>query len=295
MKLMFGKAKTWRAAILAVSTYFVTACGGVHEDPILRLSAEEALTQGKDLLAQGKYAKAGALLTHAFEVEPNSRSGREALLLAADSLFLNGGTDNYIRCEAKYRDFLNRFPTSERADYAQFQVANCLGERVEKPDRDQTVTYQALQAYEELMRLYPTSPYSAEARTKIVGVTDRLASHEMSIGHFYLRFQVCTATIQRLEYLQKEYPDYTAMDRAYFTIGLAYEACNRIKDAEDTYEKLYQRYPDSRYLQKLDKKRKQVAKQRNKLIKRSQKRRGSFQPAPPKEVKKESAEGEGGP
>ncbi len=289
MKPMFGKYQLTCAVAAAVCGLAALGCGGTREDPILRLSAEEALTEGKDLLAQGKYAKAGALLIHAFEVEPNSRSGREALLLAADSLFLNGGNDNYIRCEAKYRDFLNRFPTSERADYAQFQVANCLGERVEKPDRDQTVTYQALSAYEELMRLYPTSPYSAEARTKIADVTDRLASHEMAVGHFYLRFRVCTATIQRLEYLQKEYPDFSEMDRAYFTIGLAYDACNRVQEAEETYEKLYQRYPDSPYLQRLDRKRKQVAKQRDKLIKRSQRRRGSFQPAPPKKKEDESA------
>lgn len=261
--------------------YTAFGCGGgVRQDPILRLSAQEALEQGKALLADEKYARAEQLLTHAFEVEPNSRSGREALLLAADALYLDGGTESYIKCEAKYRDFLNRFPTSERADYAQFQVANCLAERVEKPDRDQKVTYQSLQAYKELMRLYPTSPYSADARQKIEDVTHRLAAHEMAIGHFYLRFRICQATIQRLEYLREEYPSYEDMDRALFTLGLAFEACSRPEDAAAAFEKLSQRFPDSPYLFKIVKARQKISKRRNKLIRRAEKQRGQFRPAP---------------
>jgi outer membrane protein assembly factor BamD len=268
--------------------------GKVREDPILRLSAQEALEEGKALLADEKYARAEQLLTHAFEVEPNSRSGREALLLAADALYLDGGTESYIKCEAKYRDFLNRFPTSERADYAQYQVANCLAARVEKPDRDQKVTSQALQSFEELMRLYPTSPYAAEARSQIEDVTDRLAMHEVMIGHFYLRFRNCQATIQRLEYLQREYPNISEMDRALFTLGLGYDACNRTEDADATFDKLAERFPDSPYLYRVERERKQIGKVRDKLIRRAEKRRGgAFRPAPPVD-EPEKPIGEGG-
>ena len=43
-----------------------------------------------------------------------------------DALYLAGGEQNYIRAEAKYRDFQNRFPTSQRGDYVLFQIANSL-------------------------------------------------------------------------------------------------------------------------------------------------------------------------
>ena len=122
--------------------------GGAPEDPLLRLSAEESLTQGKDLLAREKYDRARPYFTHAFEVEPNSAIGREALLLAADTYYLQGSTANFVQAEAKYRDFLNRFPTSDQAAYVQFQIANSLAKRMEKPDRDQNVTRKALAAYE---------------------------------------------------------------------------------------------------------------------------------------------------
>ncbi len=233
----------------------LAACGK-RDDPILRLSAAEALVMGKQFLEQKKYYKARQHLTHAFEVEPNSRSGREALLLAADAYFLHGGPDNYIKCEAKYRDFLNRFPTSDKADYAQFRVAQCLSKRVEKPDRDQKVTRDALRSYEELLRLYPTSAYLAEARADMQMITDRLAAHELAIGSFYSSFYgrgICQATIQRLENLPEDYPEFSQMDAVHYHLGMAYRRCRRGEDADRAFETLRRDYPDSPYVPKVEK------------------------------------------
>jgi outer membrane protein assembly factor BamD len=246
--------------LLAVpAALFVAIVGagcGKREDPILLLSAAEALEQGKDLLAKEKYYKASKLLTHAFEVEPNSRSGREALLLAADSLYMQGGTDNYIKCEAKYRDFLNRFPTSDRSDYAQYKVAACLAARAERPDRDQKITREALAAFEELLRLFPTSEHLGEAREKIRDLTDRLAAHELVIGNFYNsygRYGICEATQRRLETVRDEYPEFRQMDEVLFSLGVAYSRCLKDEQASNAFEDLRRRFPDSPMLAKIDK------------------------------------------
>lgn len=236
--------------------FLLGGCSGNREDPLLRLSASEALDLGKEFMAQEKYFRAQQYLTHAFEVEPNSRSGREALLLAADALYLHGGSENFIRCEAKYRDFLNRFPTSDRADYAQFRVAECLARRVEKPDRDQTVTKKALDAFEELLRLYPTSPYINEARQRIREVTDLLAAHDLAVGHFHLRYgrgSLCHGAIARLEAVRDDYPEFSYMDTALFYLGMAYTECRRAEDAEAAFEELRRRFPESEHIRTLDK------------------------------------------
>ena len=102
-------------------------------------------------------------------MEPNSTIGRESLLLAADTYYLQGNNANYIQAEAKYRDFLNRFPTSEQSAYVQFQIANSLAKRMERPDRDQAVTRKALEAYQDLIRLYPTSEYAAAVDRAVEG------------------------------------------------------------------------------------------------------------------------------
>ena len=227
-----------------------------REDPILLLSADEALSHGKTFLEQEKYFKARRHLVHAFEVEPNSRTGREALLLAADALYLQGGTDNYIKCEAKYRDFLNRFPTSDRADYAQFKVAACLAARSERPDRDQKMTHAAMNSLEELLRLYPTSEYVSEGKQQLRELSDQLAAHELIVGKFYNRYGgigICPAAIARLEYLQENYPKYMGMDEVLVEIALAYQRCNQPDRAAESLQDLRRRFPESPFLEDAEK------------------------------------------
>lgn len=231
------------------------ACrSGVDNDPILQLSAEESLVQGKSWMEQGKYGKARDYLTHAFEVEPNSRTGREALLLAADSYYLDGGVANFIQAEAKYRDFLNRFPTSEQAAYAQFQIANSLAKRISKPDRDQTATINALQAYQDLMRLYPTSRYAEEAAEQIQVVEENLASHELVVGRFNYRFKNYRGAIERLEGLVTTYPAFSRVDEALYYLGQAFKESRDPKhwvQAEKTFDRLRAEYPESEFVAKI--------------------------------------------
>ena len=244
-----------RRILLPLSAALVLALGackgGVTEDPILRLSAEESLAQGKELMTKEKHGRARPYFTHAFEVEPNSAIGREGLLLAADTYYLEGGSSNFVQAEAKYRDFLNRFPTSEQAPYVQFQIANSLAKRMEKPDRDQAVTRKALEAYQELIRLYPTSEYAGQAREQLKAVLHNLAEHEFVIGRFYLRYGTPGSAALRFEFLLSNYPEYPEMDKVLYHLGRAYEASQRPEEATKTFDRLRTQFPQSPFIQEI--------------------------------------------
>jgi outer membrane protein assembly factor BamD len=245
------------AALAAVTALALSglACksAGFDDDPILRLSVEESLEQGKALMEKEKYAQAREYFTHAFEVEPNSPAGREGLLLAADMLYLMGGSDNFLKAEAKYRDFQNRFPTSDKSSYVQFQIANSLAERMRKPDRDQTVSRQALLSYEEVIRLYPTSEYAAQSREQMKVVRETLAESEFLKGRFNLRLKLPPAAISRFEYLLEEFPDYNQRDKVYFFLGLSHHQAGDAEKAEEAFGLLRSEYPSSSYLKKIPK------------------------------------------
>jgi outer membrane protein assembly factor BamD len=227
------------------------ACSGNKEDPILRLSATEALDTGKELLAQGKFREARRYLIHAFEVEPNSAAGRDGLLFAADALFQQGGFDGYVEAETRYRDFLNRFPTSPRADFAQYRIAVSLAERIEKPSRDQETARRALQAFEDLQRSFPLSPHIEESHQYVRQVRDSLAEHEYYVAFFYFRYGRPRATIARIEHLMESYPDYGAMDKALALQCRAYDRADLDEKAVETCDRLRREHPDSRYLAKV--------------------------------------------
>ncbi len=244
------KPKTLRWAALGASALLLAPVWGCHagtpKDPILKLSAEESLTQGKELLAAKKYGKARPLFTHAFEVEPNSKVGREGLLLAADTYYLEGGPVNYTQAEAKYRDYLNRFPTSDQASYVQFQIANSLAKRMARADRDQATSRKCMEAYQELIRLYPTSEYATKAQEQLEVVNANLAEHEYLVGHFYLRYGVPVAAIGRFVHVMTTYPKYTHMDQVIFELGVAYQNMRKNDDARKTFDRLRTEYPNSK-------------------------------------------------
>jgi outer membrane protein assembly factor BamD len=236
------------AVLLALALASGACRSTPNEDPILRLSATESLAQGKELMAKEKYARARPYFTHAFEVEPNSAIGREGLLLAADTFYLEGGTANYVQSEAKYRDYLNRFPTSAQAPYVQFQIANSLAKRMEKPDRDQTVTRKAREAYEELIRLYPTSEYAQQAQEQIKLVQSNLAEHEFSIGRFYLRYGMPFAAVERFDFLLETYPEYPDKGKIFYHLGLAHQKMDKPEEARKAFDRLRTEVPDSPWI-----------------------------------------------
>lgn len=249
-------------ALLVAFAGFLVGCGSAgREDPILRLSAAESLVEGKRLLEEEKYRLAKKYLIHAFEVEPNSASGRDGLLMAADALFLLGGFDSWVESESRYRDFLNRFPTSPRADYAQLRIAQSLSGRMEKPSRDQQVTGKAFTAFEDLIRLFPTSEYVQEARDEMVRVKQRLAEHEWVVAFYYFRAsggskrsaRLAGPAVARMEYLLENYPDYLEKDKIYAHLCRAHDRLEQPEKAAQACTILREQYPDSSYFSKVPK------------------------------------------
>lgn len=236
------------AALAALALVGLSACRNTPaDDPILRLAAEESLEKGKELLAREKYARARPYFEHAFEAEPNSVTGRTALLLVADTFYLEGNSATYEQAEAKYRDFLNRFPTSDQAAYVQFQIANSLARRMEKPDRDQTVTRKALEAYQDLIRVYPTSEYATQARQQIEVVRANLAEHEYVVGRFYLRYGRPVGAVERFRFLLDQYPEYPEKDKVLYHLGIAYSRSLQADAAREIFDRLRSEYPESPY------------------------------------------------
>ncbi len=246
--------RRFRAALLSVPILIGACGGGDYQDPILKLSADESLEQGKALMEQKKYARARDYLIHAFEVEPNSATGREALLLVADAHYLDGGSDNFIKAEAKYRDFQNRFPTSQRAAYVQYQIANSLANRMLRPDRDQAATHKALESYMDLLRIYPTSEYAEEAAEQVRLVKDNLAKSELIKGYFYIRsMRLPAAAARRFERVVEDYPEFSEMDKVLFYLGRAYQRLEQPEKAMGVWNRLKEEFPESPLTHKIPK------------------------------------------
>ena len=243
MRGNFLNARVLAAGALLAAGLMIGCGGSVAEDPILRLSSEEAFAKGKELMAAEKYELAREHFAHAFQTAPNSEIGREALLLQADAFFLAGGESNLVRAEAKYRDFNNRYPTSDRGAYVQYQIAHSLELRMRKPDRDQAETQKAISAFEELLTLYPTSEYAAEAEAGIERLKVNLADHEYLVARYQFRRGLHKAAIARIDYLASQFPEYPQLDAAICLLARSHKKLGEQEEAAAAFARLRTEFP----------------------------------------------------
>src|SRR5687767_5096335 len=134
----------------------------VVDPELLKLSKEQVYARAEEFFGNRKWQKARTYYTYLYENHPNEALGRRALLRIADTFFEQGDPVNLVEAQYKYRDFINRYPTSDQADYAMLRIAMCSFKQMERPDRDQTKTKEALQKFDDMLRTYPNSTHKAE-------------------------------------------------------------------------------------------------------------------------------------
>lgn len=211
----------------------------------LNLSKEEIFKKGDALYQQKKYVKARSYFSNVYENFPNDPLGRRSLLKIADTFYMQGDSVSLVDAQYKYRDFINRYPGSDFADYALFQIANVSFKQLEKPDRDQTRTREAVTKYREMIQAYPKSSYRADADAKLLKALDRLAQHEHVVARYYIKRGDRSAAVLRLNALVQDYPNYRHRDEVFYDLGSSLDALGRKGEARLYYERVISEFPKS--------------------------------------------------
>ena len=251
--------KLIRMAMIAVMLVLsVAACrhggalqsraGRVGVDPeLIRLSKEQLFQRGEEQFGRKKYAKARTYYTHLYESYPNDPLGRRALLRIADTYYAQGDAVNLVEAQYKYRDFINRYPGSESADYGMLQIAMCSYKQMEKPDRDQQKTREALEKFNDMISTFPRSPLREEAEKRRQDVLDRLARHEHIIARFYMKRRGYGAALIRLNAIVQSYPNYRERDGVFYDLGTALSGLGRKAEARLYFERVISEFPKGDY------------------------------------------------
>ena len=213
-------------------------------DPYAKETAPVLLARGRTYLQNGKWDEGRKMLRSIEERLPSSPEFPAAKLLIADSFFYSA-TPSYPEALVEYKSFLNYFPRSDKRDYVLFRIALCHFAAIEGPERDQSETHLAIQAFQDLLREAPGSVYALESKAMITQCWRRLAESELMVGIFYVNARSYEPAERRLKDLLETYPDYVDRERAYFYLG---EALRR-KVVDANGKKAFQK----RYLAELGK------------------------------------------
>lgn len=246
--------KLKHAVVLIAALLFVASCNRgprqyrpVVDPELLRMTKEQVFARAEEQFANKKWARARTSYTHVYETYPNDPLGRRSLLRVADTYYQQGDPMNLVEAQYKYRDFINRYPTSEFADYATLQIAMCSYKQMEKPDRDQLKTREALEKLDDMLRAYPKSALRSEAEARRQEVLDRLARHEHIVAKFYLKRGSWNAASLRLNYIIDTYPNFGPRDAVFYDLGHALSKMGRAGEARLYFERVITEYPKSEY------------------------------------------------
>ena len=88
----------------------------------------------------------------------------------------------YSEAVSSAERFTTLYPGSEDSAYALYIVGNSYLNQMPDVTRDQTVTQNAYDAFNELIQRYPDSEYFSDAEEKLIIAQDQLAGKEMLTG-----------------------------------------------------------------------------------------------------------------
>lgn len=136
---------------------------------------------------------------------PYSNYSVLAQLRIADVYYLQ---ENYVEASAAYETFRDLHPKHEKVPYAIYKTAmSYFNDTPSNIARDVTPSQKALDAFNELIRRFPTFENIADAQKNRIICLDKLAEKELYVGNFYFRRDLYDSAEPRYKKILELYPE----------------------------------------------------------------------------------------
>ena len=214
------------AGVLAV-LLLVAACSD-DDFGYQERSVEELYNNAMDELLDGSYVEAAQGFDEVERQHPYSVWATRAQIMAAYAYYKNNDYDESIISAGR---FIKLHPGHRDVAYAYYLNAVSYYEQISDVGRDQEMTELALVSLEELVRRFPDTSYSRDARLKIDLTRDHLAGKEMDIGRYYLVRANYVAAVNRFRRVIERFQTTRHVPEAlhrltesYLALGVPHEA-----------------------------------------------------------------------
>jgi len=204
--------------------------------------------KGTDALNAKKWLTAREFFKQVTETYTQSPYRPDAKLGIGDTYLGEGTAEALVLAINEYREFLSFYPTSPRADYAQYKLGMSHFKQMRAPQRDQSETREAVTELQRFVDRYPNSALFSEGSEKLREAKDRLSQASYLVGFFYFRQRWYPGAVDRFQSVLKEDDAFTGRDAVYFYLGESLVKLKREAEALVYYEKLLQEFEQSEYL-----------------------------------------------
>src|SRR4030065_2654915 len=144
-------------------------------------ASDEALYKAGQEIMKKDTEKARLYFRQVIDSFPKSFYGERAKLAIADSYFDKADESSMILAASEYREFIQLYPYSPSASYAQYRIAMTFFKKALKPGRDQTKTNQALLEFKKATTNFPLSEEVKLAQTQLAQGEERLGGAHITL------------------------------------------------------------------------------------------------------------------
>lgn len=198
--------------------------------------------QADAFLSGRKYEKAAKRFEEVDRQHPYSPFARRAIVMSAFAYYKAGKYDEAIQGAKRYTTL---HPGTKESALAQYVIASSHFDQIPDNSHDQTRTQLALKELEALVRRYPDSRYSVQAKGRIRLANDVLAAAEMSVGRYYLKRHNYLAAINRFKTVVLKHQTTAHVEEALARLTEAYMALGVVNEAQTAAAVLGHNFPNS--------------------------------------------------
>ena len=189
-----------------------------------------------------RYATAVKTLEKLSRQHPYSDYNERAKLMEVYANYRIGRFDDAILAADR---FLALYPSNKDVPYVLWIKGTSYYSQIKDITRDQQLSKDAIDTYNQLIANYPRSEHSKDAREKIKVAYDNLAGKEMSVGRYYLGNGEYAAAVNRFKVVAEQYQTSTHIEEALYRLTEANLALGLVNEAQTAAAVLGHNYPSS--------------------------------------------------
>jgi outer membrane protein assembly factor BamD len=236
------------ALALAFAPLMLSACGEKDIDLSTYVEdvepADVLYNQGLANLNEGRVTEATKKFDAVDRQHPYSEYARKAMVM---STFTNYRQGKYPEAINSGRRYVQLYPSTEDAPYAQYLVGLSYFRQIRDVTQDQAESRNTIEAMEAVVQRWPDSEYVEDAQTKIRFARDQLAGKEMQVGRYYLERREFLSSVKRFRYVIENYSNTRHIEEALARLVEAYFAMGLASEAQTAAAVLGHNYPESEW------------------------------------------------
>ncbi|HEX5131128.1 MAG TPA: outer membrane protein assembly factor BamD [Candidatus Krumholzibacteria bacterium] len=178
--------------------------GCVGGMPKVPATPDAVLARAQEYQQKGKYVQAAALYQQFLERYAGHERADFAQFMLAETHFADG---DYAQAAVDYQIVISSYGYSDYVDDALFKSGVCYWKQSPRPQRDQQKTMDALNRFNQYQQTFATGKHITEVDQYVREIHEKLAGKDYAAARWYFRQKNGAAAMVYCDKIIENYPD----------------------------------------------------------------------------------------